>query len=197
MMALALATMALGLSPGPAVFATIGRSLALGLSPTYLFIFGIILGDLLFSLMAMLGLAAVAGTNTSLFLLLKIIGSCYLIFLGIQSWLDSRTPSFSQTSKESGWKLVISGFVLTASNPKDLLFFVGLLPLFVDLKSPDLWKILLASCVIVASFLVTLSFYAVLANSARKWFESNVTIRRVHQIVGVLLIAAGVTVIVM
>jgi len=193
---LAISTIILGLSPGPAVFATIGRSFALGLRPAYLFILGITLGDLLFSSLAMLGLAALAATYTPLFLALKIIGGGYLIFLGFQSWRDSGKSDLKLSFHEKGWSLIASGFLLTASNPKDLLFFVGFLPLFVDLKHPDGKEIILASCVIVAAFLTTLSFYAVLASHARKWFESSAAIRRLHQVAGVLMTIAGIAVIV-
>jgi threonine/homoserine/homoserine lactone efflux protein len=191
---LAVSAIILGLSPGPAVFATVGRSFALGLRSAYLFILGIVLGDLLFSLMAMLGLAALASTYTPLFLLLKIIGGCYLIVLGVQSLRDSKTPDLKTPAQEKGRNLIASGFLLTASNPKDLLFFVGFLPIFVDLKSPGTWQIVLASCVIVVSFLVTLSFYAVLAHSVRNLFESSVAIRRFRQVAGILMLAAGIAV---
>ncbi|MCB1650876.1 MAG: LysE family translocator [Alphaproteobacteria bacterium] len=195
MIALAIATVLLGLSPGPAVFATISRALALGLRPTYLFILGITLGDLCFSLLAMFGLAALAATYTGLFWGLKIIGGGYLVYLGMQNLRIAKKPDFSLSFKEKGWKLVTSGFLLTASNPKDLLFFVGFLPLFVDLEHPNIANIIIASCVIVASFLGTLSFYAILANSARQWFKSERAIHMLHIAAGILMIGAGAAVI--
>ncbi len=193
--ALAVATIILGLSPGPAVFATIGRALNLGLRSTYLFIAGIIAGDLLFSLMAMLGLAVLAQKFAVLFIALKIIGGGYLVYLGIQSWRASSKIDVSVAVKENGWKLVTSGFLLTASNPKDLLFFVGFLPLFVDLKDGSFGEFFTASVVIVLSFLATLSFYAIAAHAVRGWFKNEKPVRILNKIAGTLMIGAGFVVI--
>jgi threonine/homoserine/homoserine lactone efflux protein len=85
--------------------------------------------------------------------------------------------------------------MLTASNPKDLLFFVGFLPVFLDLQDPDPFEIFIASIVIVISFLATLSFYAVLASHARQWFKSKKSIIFLHRIAGTLMIGAGLFVI--
>jgi len=196
MLGLCLATIVLGLSPGPAVFATVGRALGTDMKSVYLFILGIILGDLAFSLIAMLGLAALAAAWTPLFVVLKIVGGGYLVYLGVMSLKRSKKPELKMEYKERGWKLVTSGFFLTASNPKDLLFFIGFLPAFVDLKHPQFMQMFVASWVIVFSFLATLSFYALAANGARRWFQNENSIRILHGVAGVLMICAGVFVIV-
>jgi threonine/homoserine/homoserine lactone efflux protein len=193
--ALAIATIILGLSPGPAVFATIGRSLSTGLGATYLFITGIILGDLLFSLMAMLGLAALATHYAGLFTTLKILGGGYLIYLGFLSFKTAQQSNTIQTYTETGVKLIASGFLLTASNPKDLLFFVGFLPLFMDLKNAGIAEMSIASIVICLSFILTLSFYALVANSVRAWFKSGRAVVWLHRVAGVLMLGVGVGVI--
>lgn len=193
--ALALATVILGLSPGPAVFATIGRSLSLRLGQTYLFITGIILGDIFFSLLAMSGLSALAIHYAPVFVALKIIGGGYLIYLGIQSLADTKYSELSMNFTEKGSCLVASGFLLTASNPKDLLFFVGFLPLFIDLKISSVGQMMLASGVIALAFTVTLSFYVLVASYARALFKSGDTVLWLHRITGILMIGVGVSVI--
>ncbi len=191
---LALATAILGLSPGPAVFATIGRSLSLKLSATYLFICGIVIGDLVFALLAMLGLAAIAAQYTVIFLLLKIIGGAYLIYLGYQSWRSKKTKSIKTNYTESGTKLISSGFLLTASNPKDLLFFISFLPAFMDLENTSLIEMTAASIVITITFFITLSVYALSANAARQIFKKPNAILYLNRISGTLLILVGLIV---
>jgi threonine/homoserine/homoserine lactone efflux protein len=194
--ALALATVILGISPGPAVFATVGRSLSLGLNQTYMFITGIILGDILFSLLAMGGLAALATNYAPVFIALKIFGGGYLIYLGIQSLADSKHAELSLNCTEKGLGLVASGFLLTASNPKDLLFFVGFLPLFMDMKTVSVGQMILASGVIAITFSVTLSFYAIVANYVRVSFKSgDAAVLWLHRIAGFLMMGVGVGVI--
>jgi threonine/homoserine/homoserine lactone efflux protein len=194
-MALALATAILGLSPGPAVFATIGRSLSLGLSQTYLFITGIILGDVFFSLLAMGGLAALATHYASVFIALKVLGGGYLIYLGGQSLASSKHSELFLNYTEKGPKLIASGFLLTASNPKDLLFFVGFLPLFVNMKTIDIGQAVLVSVVIALAFVMTLSLYAVAANYVRAFFKAGNATLWLHRIAGVLMIGVGIGVI--
>ncbi|MFH1158834.1 MAG: LysE family translocator [Pseudomonadota bacterium] len=193
--ALALATVILGLSPGPAVFATIGRSLSLRPGQTYLFITGIILGDILFSLLAMSGLSALAVHYAPVFVALKIMGGGYLIYLGIQGLADSKHSELSMNFTEKGAGLVASGFLLTASNPKDLLFFVGFLPLFIDLKTSGVGQMMLASGVIAIAFTVTLSFYVLVASYVRVSFKSGDTVLWLHRSAGILMMGVGAGVI--
>lgn len=186
-----IATFLLGLSPGPAVFATLGRAISLGLRPTFLFIIGIIIGDLLFSLMAMLGLALIASQYGIIFTAIKIIGSMYLIYLGLQSLRNSNKIDIHTHHSESNFKLISSGFILTASNPKDLLFFVSFLPAFMDLEEMRIDSMAMASMIIVLAFLITLSFYALLAHHIRKIFKHNNTLKYLHYIAGLTLICVG------
>lgn len=194
--ALAFATALLGLSPGPAVFATIGRALSLGLGSTYLFVIGIVAGDLVFALLAMFGLAVIASHYTIIFLILKIAGGSYLLYLGLKSWKSAKAKAFEKDFNEAGWKLVSSGFLLTASNPKDLLFFIGFLPAFMDLERSTITDFLTASIVIAVTFFATLSFYAISANRMRKLFKNPKAIMYLNRIAGVMLIAVGILVMV-
>lgn len=193
--ALAFATALLGLSPGPAVFATVGRALSMGLGATYLFIIGIVAGDLVFALLAMLGLAAIASHYTIIFLILKIIGGGYLIYLGLKSWKQAKTKAVDEKFKESGWKLVSSGFLLTASNPKDLLFFIGFLPAFMDLENMTASDFVTPSFVIAVTFFLTLSVYALSANRMRIVFKDPKAILTLNRLTGIMLVGVGILVI--
>ncbi len=195
LLALAFATALLGLSPGPAVFATIGRALSQGLASTYIFIMGIIAGDLIFALLAMLGLAALASHYSIIFFLLKIIGGGYLIFLAIKNWRHAKSKKRDTEFTEAGWRLFSSGFLLTASNPKDLLFFIGFLPAFMDLEHSSLVDIVLASLVIMMTFFVTLSVYALTAHRVRILFKDDNILTYLNRISAVLLFGVGVLVI--
>jgi threonine/homoserine/homoserine lactone efflux protein len=197
MAGLFVATVVLGLSPGPAVFATVGRSLGTNIRSVGLFISGIVLGDLLFSMIAMLGLAGLAAAYAPLFATLKIAGGGYLVWLGAQSLRRSGRPGLKLEYDERGWQPVASGLMLTASNPKDLLFFVGFLPAFVNLKTPHWSEMIAASCVIVVAFLMTLSLYALAASRAREAFRNEKSIRALHAVAGLLMIGAGLFVVFM
>jgi threonine/homoserine/homoserine lactone efflux protein len=83
---LAIAMFILAATPGPGVFATISRSLASGFVPSLAVIAGIVTGDIIFLLFAIMGLSVIAQAMGNFFVVIKIIGAAYLIFLGIKIW---------------------------------------------------------------------------------------------------------------
>lgn len=195
-LALALATVILGLSPGPAVFATIGRAISMPLARVYLFILGIVVGDAVFAMLAMGGLAILAQQFAMIFTVLKIIGGAYLIYLGARSWNSSTQILIRDADAESAVRLFTSGFLLTSGNPKDLLFFVGFLPLFIDLNAATFMQMATAAGVIVAAFLVTLSVYAIGGASVKNLFSNERAIVWLHRIAAVMICCVGLAVII-
>ncbi len=191
---LMLAVLAVGLLPGPAVFAIVSLTLTRGLAPAFLFILGIITGDAVFAWVVMAGLAGLATTWPFVFMALKGIGGAYLIFLGVQSWRKTSGPTMRAQRSEKGLALMGSGFVLTASNPKDLLFFGGFLPLFVDLSRADGGDIALAVGIIVGVFFLTASFYALCAHAARRFFANPTALLWLQRGAGLVLVGLGLTV---
>lgn len=202
MVGLVIATVILGLSPGPAVFATIARAIKIPFSQTVLFIAGIVCADFVFASLAMVGGALLVAQNVLLFQIIKCSGGGYLFYLGVLTLVASLKrhsengdgQSFLNIVPESGIKLFVSGFLLTASNPKDLLFFVSFLPAFIDLQKIDVMTFLLAATLISVSFIVTLTFYAVLAQRASVFLSVPSASLWLDRAAGVLLIVVGLMV---
>lgn len=195
MIGLVIATAILGLSPGPAVFATIARAINLGLGRTYLFIAGIVVADFVFALLAMLGLATLISQYEPAFIALKIGGGLYLIYLGYKAWRSSAAMrQQASAAPEKGWKIFLSGFLLTASNPKDLLFFVSFLPAFVDLKQITPETLILPAILIVLTFIGTLSVYALGAFKVREWLKNEKSVLWLNRLAAVTMTLVGVAV---
>ncbi|NIA31858.1 MAG: LysE family transporter, partial [Actinobacteria bacterium] len=89
---LAIALFVLAATPGPGVFATISRSLASGFVPSLGVVAGIVTGDIIFLLFAILGMSAIAQIMGNFFVVVKIIGGIYLVFLGIKIWMSEPVP---------------------------------------------------------------------------------------------------------
>ncbi len=195
MIGLVIATAILGLSPGPAVFATIARAINLGLGRTYLFIAGIVVADFVFAMLAMLGLATLISQYEPAFIALKIGGGLYLIYLGYKAWRSSAAMrQQTNAAPEKGWKIFLSGFLLTASNPKDLLFFVSFLPAFVDLKQITPETLILPAFLIVLTFIGTLSVYALGAFKVREWLKNEKSVLWLNRLAAVTMTLVGVAV---
>jgi len=193
--ALMIATAILGLSPGPAVFATVARSINLPFKRTAFFIAGIVFGDFVFAMMAMGGLAVLVSQHQTLFQILRCVGGGYLLYLGMMALVSKATVKEIQSvAPESRLKLMTSGFLLTAGNPKDLLFFVSFLPAFIDLKTAGAEQMAMAAAVIVVTFVATLSFYAALISVVGKWLRNPKTLFWLERMAGVILIAVGLIV---
>lgn len=191
-LALVAATAVLGLSPGPAVFAIVARAMSLPFRRTFLFITGIVFGDFIFAMLAMCGVALLVSEHAIYFLILKVAGGGYLIYLGMRALLAKTTvKDIQKIEGESAWKLLSSGFFLTAGNPKDLLFFVSFLPAFIDLKTADPLQMLIVATLIVFTFIATLSFYAVLISTVGEWLKNPKTILWLDRMAGSILIIVG------
>ncbi|UCD89607.1 MAG: LysE family translocator, partial [Desulfobacterales bacterium] len=114
-LAFGLAMLILAATPGPGVFASVAQALSSGFLSSINVIAGIVIGDLLFLILAIFGLSAIAYALGKLFFVVKIIGGAYLIWLGYKMWTAETIPINSAMSagKKNGWQRFISGLLIT------------------------------------------------------------------------------------
>jgi len=192
---LAIAMFILAATPGPGVFATISRSLASGFVPSLAVIAGIVTGDIIFLLFAIMGMSVIAQAMGNFFVVIKIIGAAYLIFLGIKIWRSK--PVLVQEvkkGKNKNYGNFLSGLFITLANPKVILFYCGFLPTFMDLSSLgpiDICIVAITISIVLSSVMI---FYAFLANQARVFFSSTGSVKRLNRTAGGVMIAIGVAI---
>lgn len=191
----AIALFILAATPGPGVFATISRSIASGFVPSLGVIAGIVTGDIVFLLFAILGMSVIANAMGSFFVVVKMIGSAYLIFLGIKLFRSEPVPVDEGNGKK-GMKYgnYFSGLLITLSNPKVILFYCGFLPTFMDLSSLTKPDILIVAGTVALVLSGVLVFYAFLADRARVFFKSRESVKRLNRTAGCMMIATGVAI---
>ena len=179
-------------TPGPGVFATLGRALFQGFGPTLVFIAGIMTGDVLYLLFAFTGLAVIAHQFGDFFLVVRLIGGGYLIYLGVRFWLapPAAVEMVSVPSANRG-KAFLSGLLLTFGNPKVILFYLGLLPTFVDLMRLSIADMGLLTAMFLGVLGSTLAAYAYAAARARRLFRSKTAMKRLNRGAGTILIGSG------
>lgn len=194
-LALAGAVFVLGITPGPGVFAGVARALASGLGPALTFTAGMLVGDVILLLLAIFGMAAVAETMGELFILVKIAGGAYLVWLGVKLWRMEPVPVGAAPEREAGfWRVGIGGLVLTLGNPKAILFYAAFLPSFIDVTRLDAADIAVAVAVVTVILFLVMLGYCALAARARRLFQSRRSMRRLNRGAGTLMIGAGVAV---
>jgi threonine/homoserine/homoserine lactone efflux protein len=182
-------------SPGPAVAAIVARTLAVGLSRTAPFIFGIVAGDLVWFALVALGLAALAQNFQTLFLIIKYAGVAYLLYLAYRLWTaPADAPKEAPQARGEGWKLFLGGLALTMGNAKVMVFFVSILPLVVDLATitPALAAELAVAMMAILS--AAMWTYALAASRARRLITSPRAMRLVNRGTGAVMAGAAVAV---
>jgi threonine/homoserine/homoserine lactone efflux protein len=180
--------------PGPTILTVISYSMAHGRRANVPLVAAVALGDSTALAVSLLGLGALLATSAFWFTLIKWAGGLYLIYLGIKLLRAgiSSTELAAPPAPQSRWRLFANTYLVTALNPKGMVFFVAFLPQFISPSEPvgpQLW-VLAVTFVVLAT--LNASLYAVFAGSARKLLASPRAQRRFHLAGGSLLTAAGV-----
>jgi len=196
LISLSIAMLILAASPGPGVFATVARSLASGFRPALAVIIGIVIGDIIYLMFAIFGLSIVAQTLGELFIIVKLCGGAYLFWLGLKIWLSQPSAAGPEESHNGRTRSgnIISGLLITLSNPKVILFYCGFLPTFIDLTHLKGADIAIIACVVTLVLGSVLMTYAYLASYARQLFTSQTAIKRLNRSAGVVMMTAGVAI---
>jgi threonine/homoserine/homoserine lactone efflux protein len=160
------ASLILAVTPGPGVIYIVTRTLGQGRKAGFASIGGIALGDLGNATAASVGLAALLSASATAFVIVKLAGAAYLIFLGVKAlWVRSATPIMVNRIRESPARLFRDGFLVALLNPKTALFFAALLPQFIDPGASPLWQSLVLSGVFVAIAVCTDTLYMLTASA--------------------------------
>jgi len=181
------------LVPGPGVAAIVARALGGGFGSAVPMIIGILVGDLIYLIFALFGLAAIATYVGPIFIIVRWAGALYLLFIAWQFWTAKPGAEQLGPRKPEPWlRTFLSGFALTMGNPKTIVFYLALLPTVVPLDKPitALGFIELTTIVVVVLLAIG-SGYAALAAWARELFTSPRAIRRMNRTAGVIMASAA------
>ncbi len=187
-----LAIFIFGITPGPGVFAILARALVSGASSCLFLALGMVSSDIIYLILACYGLSALAEHWREAFMVVRIIGAIYLIYLGIKMWRASRQqfPSEIDVKEKSGTNF-LQGFIVSASNPKVILFYSAFLPTFMDLTILSRGNIALASFLTLVGLMVGLMIIAIGASSARRYMHSPSAQKTLNRSAGTVMIGAG------
>jgi threonine/homoserine/homoserine lactone efflux protein len=123
----------LGFTPGPDNLFVLMQSVSRGRRAGLLVMLGLCAGLCVHTAAVALGLAAVFSASPMAFVVLKVAGAAYLLYL---AWQAFRAPASAPGSDDGtpapAMKLFGRGVVMNLTNPKVLMFFLAFLPQFVD-----------------------------------------------------------------
>ena len=183
--------------PGPDMAVVTKRAVACGWRDGLRTVGGIAAGLLVWGLLTVVGLAAVLAASATAYTVVKLAGAAYLVFLGVQSLLQSRRgrfgPRAAATPGAAGnpWR---TGLVSNVFNPKIAVFYTGLLPTLAPAGlSPHAGMALLV-LLHAALTVAWLGSYVLVLAKARAFFERPAVRRAMDRVTGVVLIGFGVKV---
>jgi threonine/homoserine/homoserine lactone efflux protein len=159
--------LALLLIPGPAVLYVVVQGAEQGRRVGLASVAGIHLGTLVHVFAATVGLSALIVTSALAFNVVKYAGALYLIYVGVRKLLGRDDPGLEPGEQRVSYlRAFVRGAVVNVLNPKTALFFLALLPQFVDTDRGGVWsQALVLGLLFVALGLVTDSMYALAAGT--------------------------------
>jgi len=189
----ALAMAGLWVIPGPVWVALTARALSGGMAGAWPLAVGVALGDLIWPLCAILGLAWVLSLYGDLLTVLRWVAALVFMVMGILLLrAPARVPGAdSRMTRPGVWAGFSVGVAAVIGNPKAILFYMGFLPGFFDLSRVNGWDI---AAILAISALVPMVGNLCLAlflDRARRLLQSPQSLRRLNVVSGALLIVVG------
>ncbi|MEO5808270.1 LysE family translocator [Devosia sp.] len=177
--------------PGPSVSVVIANSLAGGTRAGLLTILGAQLAMLVLVFIVAVGLEAVMSFVADAFVVIKLAGAAYLVWLGWKMVRSSGQLDFTPGERMPMRRYLLQGSLVSFSNPKTLLFLGAFLPQFVDRGQPTFPQIMVLGLIVMAVASASDSVYAVAAGQARHLLTSA-RVRMLNRVSGVILMCGGV-----
>jgi homoserine/homoserine lactone efflux protein len=193
-----LTEVALSLSPGPAVMLVIACGLAHGARRSTYASLGILSANALYFIISATALGAVLVASREFFVAVRWAGAAYLVYVGLSALFGRPSPitvSTAVAGSNAPRDLYLAGLTLQLANPKTLVFFVAILPQFVDARLPiGPQMIWLAAGSIIPEFFI-LAAYGWLASRARRIATDPRYARWTDRVAGALVLGAAALVI--
>ncbi len=184
------------LTPGPVWLALMARALSGGFGAAWPLAVGVAVGDILWPLVAVLGISWVLSVFDVFMAVLRWVACGVFIGMGILliRHADRRISTDSRLTRPGIWPGFLAGLMAILGNPKAVLFYMGVLPGFFDLRAVTAMDV---SAIIAASVVIPLIGNLLLAafvGRVRALITAPRTLTRINVISGALLILVGVVI---
>ncbi|GAB3227618.1 LysE family transporter [Mycolicibacterium hippocampi] len=169
------AAIVIAVSPGAGAIQSMATGLTHGVRRGYWSIVGLEAGLMLQLTLVAVGLGAAVMNSILAFTVIKWLGVAYLAYLAVRQWrsaaldLDARVHRAADGGRTS---LLARGFLVNATNPKGLLFFLAVMPQFVVPTAPLVPQYLAIGVTMVAVDLVVMGCYAALSVRLLAWLRT-------------------------
>ncbi|MCP4052192.1 MAG: LysE family translocator [Mesoflavibacter sp.] len=170
------ATSALAISPGPDNIYVLMQSITNGRNYGLATVAGLISGCLVHTTLVAFGVSAVIKNNDTLFLLLKILGAVYLLYLAYKVYQSDAEVTLitENTPKKSLWQLFKQGVIMNVLNPKVSIFFLAFFPGFLFSETlSTVTQFYVLGLLFMLTSLIIFSAIAVLSGFISEYLKQN------------------------
>ena len=183
-------------SPGAAILLAINNAMKYDIKAVVFSSLGNILGLFLLSSVAMFGVGVLIKTSDIFFWILKIAGAVYLIYLGIKQIFTTHKEFHISQQKHinhySPKEVFIKGFLVAATNPKPILFFTAIFPLFLSPDHPVILQFFIMTLTFMAISFISLMTYGFISTHAKAWFFDEKSLEWFYKISGAVFVLMGI-----
>ncbi len=184
------------LTPGPVWVALTARALSGGFASAWPLAVGVVLGDILWPLLAILGVAWIVSVFDGFMTVMRYLAAGMFLVMGVMliRHAGATIGTDSRLTRPGRWAGFLAGVAVIVGNPKAVLFYMGVLPGFFDLTRItvlDIVAILLISTTIplLGNLVMALS-----VDRARQLLTSPTALRRINTVAGILLCLVGIVI---
>lgn len=178
-------------TPGPTVFLVMGQALSFGKKSVIPLATGVLSGDIIAMSFSFMGLGVLLVTSAELFNTLKWVGALYLIYLGVKAFFTkSVTPDVTKLEMNSR-SVFWDALIVTALNPKGIVFFFAFFPLFMDTNRNVVPQLITMAGTFMFVSLLSVTSYSMFSAGLRSKVTSDKFQSLFNKSSGSLLIGAG------
>ncbi|MGR3453789.1 LysE family translocator [Pseudooceanicola sp.] len=180
-------------TPGPVWLALTARALSGGFGAAWPLALGVVVGDALWPLLAILGVSWIVSVFDGFMTALRLIGAAMFLVMGVLLIrnADRTIAADSRLTAPGKWAGFAAGVAVILGNPKAILFYMGVLPGFFDVSAVT-WQDMAA--IVLISMLVPLVgnlIFALFIDRMRRLMTSGRALRRTNLTAGALMICVG------
>ena len=185
----------ISISPGPGAIFSISQGTQYGFKRAMFSVIGLQLGLISQILFLLFGLGVLINQFPSIFIVIKILGMLYLIALGILQWLKKIEQIATNENHHSlsfkPFKALLQGFFVNLTNIKGTVFFLALIPLFIDLTALKISTCIIFTSTLIVIDLMVMAGYVTLAQVSKTLLADPKKILWQNRLTGSTLILVG------
>jgi len=154
---------------------------------------GIVTGSAIYFGISATGVGTLLSSSYMFFNIVKLMGAAYLIWLGINLFMAKHQQQLIQGKPSFSFgKVFKGGLLIELSNPKSLIFFVAILPQFIDVTKPFALQLLILGVTSIVIEWLSLMFYGRISHKVNERVNSSKMLKTIDRVSGAMLISIGI-----